>query len=105
MKFKLDENLPFELVTDLQGMGHDADTVVDEGLGGADDPTVVDAAFASDRILLLTLDKVSRISGAIPFTSTRELFCFDLTLRDEGPLLRSSASGCTKYSKWTLPTD
>jgi predicted nuclease of predicted toxin-antitoxin system len=65
VKFKLDENLPFELVTDLQGMGHDADTVVDEGLGGADDPTVVDAAFASDRILL-TLDKGIANLGRYP---------------------------------------
>ena len=56
MKFKLDENLPVELATDLRGLGHDADTVTDEGLRGAADPTVVNAAFAADRILL-TLDK------------------------------------------------
>jgi predicted nuclease of predicted toxin-antitoxin system len=56
VKFKLDENLPVELVTDLRVLGHHADTVVDEGLAGSADPTVVDATFASDRILL-TLDK------------------------------------------------
>jgi predicted nuclease of predicted toxin-antitoxin system len=56
MRFKLDENLPVELVMDLRDLGHDADTVADEGLRGAVDPTVVDAAFAADRILL-TLDK------------------------------------------------
>ena len=56
MKFKLDENLPVELVTDLRRFGHDADTVTGEGLGGAADPAVVDAAFAADRILF-TLDK------------------------------------------------
>jgi predicted nuclease of predicted toxin-antitoxin system len=56
VKFKLDENLPFELVTDLRGLGHDADTVAEEGLRGAADPAVVDAAFAADRILF-TLDK------------------------------------------------
>ena len=56
MKFKLDENLPVELVTDLRGLGHDADTVTGEGLRGAADPAVVDAAFAADRILF-TLDK------------------------------------------------
>lgn len=55
MKFKLDENLPVELVTDLRGLGHDADTVTDEGLRGAADPAVVDAALAADRILF-TLD-------------------------------------------------
>lgn len=56
MKFKLDENLPVELVADLRGLGHDADTVAGEGLGGAEDPAVVDAALAADRILM-TLDK------------------------------------------------
>ncbi|MGO9262748.1 MAG: DUF5615 family PIN-like protein [Bryobacteraceae bacterium] len=40
MKFKLDENLPIDLVTDLRALGHDADTVVDEGLGGAAHPSV-----------------------------------------------------------------
>ena len=45
-----------ELVEDLRVLGHDADTVIDEGLRGAADPAVVDAAFAADRILV-TLDK------------------------------------------------
>ena len=56
MKFKLDENLPVELVADLRGLGHDADTVSGEGLSGAADPAVVDAAFSAGRILF-TLDK------------------------------------------------
>lgn len=56
MKFKLDENLPIELADDLRKVGYDADTVVEEGLRGADDPTVVDAAFFAGRILL-ALDK------------------------------------------------
>jgi hypothetical protein len=33
VKFKLDENLPLELATDLRELGYDADTVHDEGLG------------------------------------------------------------------------
>ena len=54
MRFKLDENLPGELVTDLRDLGHDADTVADEGLRGAADPAVMDAASAADRILSTT---------------------------------------------------
>jgi predicted nuclease of predicted toxin-antitoxin system len=54
--FKLDENLPVELAGDLLGLGHDADTVVSEGLRGATDPVVVEAARAEGRVLL-TLDK------------------------------------------------
>jgi predicted nuclease of predicted toxin-antitoxin system len=56
VKFKLDENLPVELAKDLRSLGYDADTVAEEGLRGAADPTVVDAACAADRILF-TLDK------------------------------------------------
>ena len=56
MKLKLDENLPAELVTHIRALGHDADTVIDEGLGGAPDPAVLEAARAADRILF-TLDK------------------------------------------------
>lgn len=56
MKFKLDENLPQELADDLIRLGHDTDTVVGEGLVGAKDPVIVQAARDSSRILL-TLDK------------------------------------------------
>jgi hypothetical protein len=52
----LDENLPVELSYELVSLGHDADTVLAEGLRGAADPIVVDAAFNADRVLL-TLDK------------------------------------------------
>lgn len=56
MRFKLDENLPHELAGDLMRLGHEADTVHGEGLVGADDTAVVQAARASSRILM-TLDK------------------------------------------------
>lgn len=55
MNFKTDENLPTELADDLRELGHDADTVLGEGLCGAEDPAVVEVARASDRILF-TLD-------------------------------------------------
>ena len=57
MKFKLDENLP-ELVRDtLSELGHDARTVAEEGLSGAQDATVLQACVAENRILIsLNLD-------------------------------------------------
>ena len=64
MNFKIDENLPTELADDLRQPGHDADTVLGEGLRGAKDPAVVEAARASDRILF-TLDK--GIAGVVLF--------------------------------------
>ena len=56
MNFEIDENLPTELADDLRQLAHDADTVLGEGLRGAKDPAVVEAARASDRILF-TPDK------------------------------------------------
>ena len=56
MNFKLDENLPRELAAELDQLGHDADTVYGEGLVGADDVAIVDAAKSAGRILM-TLDK------------------------------------------------
>jgi len=44
MKIKLDENIPASLVAVLAANGHDADSVVDEGLAGTADSPVVAAA-------------------------------------------------------------
>ncbi|HUO26562.1 MAG TPA: DUF5615 family PIN-like protein [Candidatus Aquilonibacter sp.] len=56
MRFKLDENLPYELAADLVRLGHDADTVFGEDLIGAEDARIGAAARNSARILM-TLDK------------------------------------------------
>ena len=56
MKFKVDENLPAEICTDLRGLGHDAQTVPDEGLSGSPDETLLKRVQHEERIFL-TLDK------------------------------------------------
>jgi predicted nuclease of predicted toxin-antitoxin system len=56
MKFKLDENLPVELCDDLRALGHEADTVPDEGLMGVPDSILLEHAQSEDRVLL-TMDK------------------------------------------------
>ena len=56
MKFKIDENLPQEVAEELRGAGHDAETVVDEGLRGSPDPLILDRAKREGRVLL-TMDK------------------------------------------------
>jgi hypothetical protein len=56
VRFKLDENLPIELLDDLRTAGHKADGLRDEGLLGAPDDAVLDLARRENRILL-TLDK------------------------------------------------
>ena len=52
MRFKLDENLPLRLKSLFAESGHDAATVLDEGLGGATDAAVLRACIAEERALV-----------------------------------------------------
>jgi len=52
MRIKLDENLPFRLVDILNQMGHETDTVPQEGLSGQDDTRVWKAAQANGSFLI-----------------------------------------------------
>lgn len=52
MKIKLDENLPVRLVRALEKLGHDTDTIPEEGLAGRDDPHVWEAAQETGRFLI-----------------------------------------------------
>lgn len=55
MKIKLDENMPFRLSAYLRSLGHDADSVQEEKISGADDLTVWQHAQTEKRFLV-TLD-------------------------------------------------
>ena len=55
MRFKLDENMPMKAQVWLQEHGHDADSVFDENLGGANDSAVAMACQTEQRVLV-TLD-------------------------------------------------
>ncbi len=52
MKIKLDENLPQELAGLLRQLGHEADSVADEGLTGRADSAVWAAAQRAGRFLI-----------------------------------------------------
>jgi predicted nuclease of predicted toxin-antitoxin system len=52
VKIKLDENLPERLLSKLQGLGHDVDTVRAEHLAGRDDNEVWQAAQSFGRVLI-----------------------------------------------------
>jgi predicted nuclease of predicted toxin-antitoxin system len=56
MRFKVDENLPQELVSDLAEASHDAETVIKEGMAGVADRDLLVATRLENRILL-TLEK------------------------------------------------
>jgi len=55
VKFKVDENLPVEVRDQLRNAGHEAATVLDEGLGGRPDSDVADVCKSEERVLV-TLD-------------------------------------------------
>lgn len=56
MKAKIDENLPSSVARLLVEHGHEAVTVLEEGLSGASDARVAEVAKTEER-LLLTLDR------------------------------------------------
>ena len=93
MRFKLDENLPREFADDLVRLGHEADTVHAEGLVGADDALVVQAALESGRILM-TLDKGIASLLRNPIRQHGGICYFDQTHRadDRSNLLFGRAS-------------
>lgn len=52
MRIKLDENLPHSLAAELSALGHDVDTVPQEGLRGQPDEAIWSAAQLSERFLI-----------------------------------------------------
>lgn len=55
MLFKIDENLPIEVAELLAQTGHDAKTVIDQRLQGAEDPVLLGVCRHEHRVLI-TLD-------------------------------------------------
>ena len=55
MKFKIDENLPVEILPLLVNTWHDAKTVNDQQLQGINDPALIDICNREHRVLV-TLD-------------------------------------------------
>jgi len=55
MRFKIDENLPVEVLGLLRNRGHEAMTVVDQRLGGSTDAAIASVCRSEQRILV-TLD-------------------------------------------------
>ncbi len=52
MRIKLDENLPRDLVGVLERLGHDVETVHEEGLRGHDDPAIWRKAQSEGRFFV-----------------------------------------------------
>jgi predicted nuclease of predicted toxin-antitoxin system len=52
MRIKLDENIPARAAVCLRTLGHDVDTVLEEGLGGRDDAAIWAAAQGESRFFI-----------------------------------------------------
>lgn len=83
MKLKLDENVTVAAKDLLVGLGHQVDTVVDEGLTGRPDQDVLAAAVADGRVLV-TCDLGFGDPRAYPPGSHRGVIL--LRLRDQQPV-------------------
>jgi predicted nuclease of predicted toxin-antitoxin system len=55
MQFKIDENLPMEFAAMLRAAGHDAVSLLDQGLDGAGDSAVAEKC-RTERRAIVTLD-------------------------------------------------
>ncbi len=81
MKIKLDENLPFRLVSILSKLGHAIDTVPQEGLKGYNDERIWEAAQRSGCFLITQDLNFSNINLFKPGTHYGILL---VRLRDPG---------------------
>lgn len=68
MNIKLDENMPCTLARILSNLGHQTDTIPEEGLAGCDDSKVWEAAQKSGRFLITQDLDFSDIRRFIPGT-------------------------------------
>lgn len=86
MLFKVDENLPAELVVLLKDAGHDARSVLDQSLGGAADVRVAELCRAENRIVV-TLDLDFADIRAYPPAQSPGFIVFRLARQDKPHVL------------------
>ena len=82
MRFKLDENLPVEVVELLREAGHDAATILEQDMGGERDPDV--AAVCQHEVrALITFDTGFADIRAYPPEEYAGLLVFRLRQQDK----------------------
>ena len=86
MRFKIDENLPVEVVELLATGGHDVVSVFSQGLGGAGDPDVATICNSEDRCLV-TLDADFSDIRVYPPGSHPGIIVFRLAKQDKQSIL------------------
>ena len=91
MRVKLDENLPLQLRRLFTDSGHDAATVLDQGIGGATDADVMSVCLAEERVLVTQDIDFADIRTYPPGTYPG-LVVFRLTSQTRDALLAVGAS-------------
>ena len=81
MKFKIDENLPVEAARLLNDAGHDATTVISEGLSGKPDH-IIAAACREEKRAIISLDMDFSDIGSYPPGSHEGLVVLRLRRQD-----------------------
>ena len=90
MRIKLDENLPLQLKHLFTESGHDAVTVLDEGIGGAMDSDFASVCLAEERTLV-TQDMDFADIRAYPPEEYPGIVVFRLTSQTRDDLLQIGA--------------
>ncbi len=91
MRFKIDENLPIEVAEVLEQAGHQASTVLEEGLGGASDRQIAEICQLEERALI-TLDVGFADLRTHPPGEYPGLIVFRLARQDKSYLLNFLSS-------------
>lgn len=86
MRFKLDENLPSDAVKLLRDAGHDALSVLDQGMGGSADHELVKICSSEQRALM-TFDIDFANIRAYPPSDYAGLIVFRLLTQEKNHLL------------------
>ena len=89
MKFKIDENLPDELSQLLLAAGWDSLTVVEQQLGGAQDPQLAQVCRDEGRIIV-TFDRGFANIRAYPPGQTSGMIVFRLRSQDKHHVLETA---------------
>lgn len=91
MDFKVDQNLPEEVVQILRGEGHDARNGYEEQLGGRPDPEI-SAAVTRESRALITLDLDFADIRSYPPEQYSGILVFRLHRQDRPAVLRALRS-------------
>ncbi|MBU0700901.1 DUF5615 family PIN-like protein [bacterium] len=86
MKFKVDENLPVEVADLLRQTGYDAVTVMDQHLGGSNDPKIASICQQENRVLV-TMDTDFADIRAYPPSDFSGLIVLRLRQQDKNHVL------------------